>query len=1486
MLSIKSSGRLKQILKQYSVLTKIVSSSAFLIAILPLSALNAAEIPTITSYEPQISETTDAGGFKHPGIGLTKPVLQNLRAQIEAQQEPWYSYYLAMLESPSAGLTVTASNQSTADPTVPKSIAFNSQGFNAMFIADGLKAYTQAILYYVTGEQAYRANAMAIIRLWSQMDPVQYEYFQDAHIHTGIPLNRMITAAEILRYTSTTNPDLEWSAADTTAFTNNLINPVIATFQYTNDEFMNQHLYPLMGAMAGYIFTGNQARFAEAVEWMTVNQTANNQGFNGSIKRLFRLVDKNANTGQTLTTPVVQHVEMGRDQAHGGGDLNNSAIIARMFLAQDAKVDPIDGTLSTGSDAVGIYEFLDNRILAAGDYFWRYMLGYQTDWVPTPFSIFNDGTVAGIYQRLSGQYRGRLLTANFWDLYYYYTYQTNVDLSQQAPYLFEAFVNRVPSLHYHAGGLQNAWDNVDGGGDFWLYIPSAAVNEGATYLPKAQTDDALVEIEQRYTQFDANSSTVTESNTAYVHVNTTPAGSKIAVVNLTYPSNSLIGIKFRSFGSAKLAISTDLDKTPYQQIYLPDTAGQWQYATYEIGNWGNYALVYLSLSGDGSVVDIDHFNIKAEQTLSPMTFNSIEHSNQYVTVANTLVNLDFSATDSSAGDVLTYRIENLPSGATFDSATGQFSWTPINPGETDFIVIASDGTSINAQPVSFNVTANRNQAVTTVVASYDENAIYTKTSLENFQTLHDATLAIIDSATDLEFSEQLVTLANAVNALKLVSPLLSDGSLDFSNIVESSFGSSIAVLTDGDNDTFGGFLRGENLFHTLDFGVDYKISAESFGIQSRLHFVDRGAGITVYASNDTLNWVRLTPGESEFKDAMSILAVDPQFNGQKFRYIKFEMINPQPDALRNNILNIMELGELRIFGQRFETENKLASVEMSSPAADETNFVTLGSEVTVSITAKEIVSNMKVTIQGVEAVVSSEDGINWTATATLNQVSQYGYAVISVEYDTEQNGSTMTNEISYISDLYITNGEDIIHNIAAKAVDLIDPSTSYGRPSLAVTTQNVGYLFDGDPATTSDFRNGGNGAGGYITFDFGAGNGLKLTSVDMLARQDGYYGRINGAVVQGSDDNQNWITLSSAALPTTNWQNLNIDLVQKFRYIRLYNSSSWFGNMAEVRFHGTYYGPVDVIETVTLSSEQSDSSGLVKTGETVTLNFEATEQIENVLVNIQGQPANVINPDGFNWTATATLPSHVEPAYIEFNLAYNTASGYTGKPETTTTDASRLYLINSTNLIQNLTQVVDLIDPSTTHGRPDPSITLAMVETLLDADISTVSDFRLGSDGRNSYITFDFKQGNQFAFSALNLLARQDNYFTRINGAIVQGSDDNQTWSDISQSATATQDWQTLTNISLTPYRYIRIYNPNFWWGNMAEIRLHGEMITKGDWDKDNDVDRDDLTAMTRAVARRDAVSTNFDLNNDGVVNLHDVRVMRDLCTRDQCKTQ
>jgi hypothetical protein len=1248
------------------------------------------------------------------------------------------------------------------------------------------------------------------------MDPAQYAYYTDAHIHAGIPLNRMVTAAEILRYTSYQNAADAWTDQDTANFTTNLITPVINTFEYDNNWFMNQNNYAIIGALAGYIFTDNREGYNQRVEWFTVNRSAKDQGFNGSIKQLFRLIDTNALTGEKLAQPTVEHVEMGRDQAHGGGDLTNSVIISRMLLAQGTKVDPVDGTVSTNANAVGPYEFLNDRILTAANYFWQYMLGYDTPWVPVAYSIAPDGTARDTYNQLATGYRGRFNTANFWDLYYYYKYVKGVDVKEKAPYYYEAFTKRLPSNYYYNEGLNINWDNVDGGGDFWLYIPQAAEAEGTTYLPKPQTSPSVIEIENRYTALDSNTSTLQEGDTSFVRFNATPSGSKIAVMNAS-SSKKTIGFRIRTNGVAQLEMSFSIKGA----LTLPDTRGQWEYVTYTMGQYQILGdLVYLTVKGSpGTTVDIDNLNVEAGTQLTPPAFQSGNSDLNIFSYVGVPINIDLSATDSSSTDVVAYDSSNLPQGAVLNASTGAFSWQPTQAGTNAFTVSASDGTAVTAKNINIVVTSDRASAVQAAIALYNPNAIYVAASLAKYQSVYNDTMNQIQTATDAAFYQQLQALSSATESLQLVTPLLKlDGSIDYPGLVASStFGTGIGILADGDNTTFTGFTRAPNLYQILDFGLDYKVSATAFGFQSNI-FADRIAGSAVFGSNDGTTWTRLTPGLTAFTQSFQTIQVDPAYQNAKYRYFKIQMLDPQPDIIHNTVQGIMELSEFRIYGQRYETDNQIAAVSIGSDQ-NLNGRIVIGDTVNLTIQAKEAIHNVKVKIQGLDAVVSTTDNINWTASAAMNQGVTTGPVTFSIDYQRSDgtNGDTVFTTTDS-SSLFLADESDLILNVTG-ITNLIDSTSSSGRTA-AQTLQQVNDLFDANPSTNSDFRLNGSGAGSYITFDFKEGNEVTLSSVELLARQDGYYTRISGAVVQGSNDNTTWTTLTKGAASTKSWQSLAVSGAASYRYIRIYNSGSWYGNMAEVRFHGTVKN-LSRIASASISSAQSINRRIVP-GNTVQVAFVSTEAINNVHVTVQGQEAAVSSTDHINWTAVATLGQGVATGPVAFAIHYDQQDGSAGFPITTSTDTSALFLVDESDLIRNVTDVANLID--STSGR-SAATTLQQVNALFDGNAGTNSDFRMGGNnsGTGSYITFDFKDGNQATLSSVELLARQDNNLnTRIAGTVVQGSNDHATWTALTTAAVSTPDWQTFAIGSKVPYRYIRVYNPKTWYGNMAELRLHG----------------------------------------------------------------
>ncbi len=888
-----------------------------------------------TQYEPELKSIVGRGGLVHPGVGLTKKLLENVRLQIRSKAEPWSTYFTDMLQS------VHASKEICIYLTNPKETQYASQRTNGYFIKDGLTAYTQAVLYYVTGDNRYRKNALQILRAWSDMNPETYAYFTDACIHVGIPMNRMCMAAEIIRYSTYqttegyTDAELQWTDQEISHFKEYLLRPALETFLSSCDEFMNQHLYTVIGAMSAFLFLDDTDGYAKTVEWLTVNKNGKNPGFNGSIQRLFREITtvdelgEEEGSGRKLEKPVIQHVEMGRDQAHGCGDLTNVAILARMMTAQNTKVDTVQGTISDAEDAVGIYEFLDDRILKTADFFFRYMLGYDAEWVQTPFSI-RDGKIVDSYMAFSPNYRGRYNTINFWDLYVYYTNsRPEVNLEKQYPYFYEGFMKKVPSNYFTKGKLMVNWNNADGGGDFWLFLPPEMKND-SKLLAKPQVD-YKVEAEDRGTMVENKEamSIQEEDGIGFIHFVKSPKKSRVAITT-GGADGQTIAFCIRTDGLATLSLSNGVQGS----IYLPDTEGRWEYVSFTRNSYEEFGDLYYIMLSDiqGSYVDIDAIDILPDMEngsrncIDIISFEGGGEDIFHTAYQNAPICISFAAKSSISSHTVVYQGFGLLDGAVLNESEGLFEWVPDKTGNYSFYISAKSGKTSVLKKVEIEVAQTRTDSVRLAVASYDSDAVYTKASYAEFQNAWGEIRELSDSVSDEIFMAKLKILEEAVRGLKLVSPRLkqdsfTDGtSLDYPQMVyESTMGKELYNLTDGQG-TFCGFYTAVDKAHIIDFGPDFKISATKFGFQARYGFSDRLAGVQVFGSNDKENWVLLTIGEAAYTQAYQEVDVREEEQGHRYRYLKICKTTEYPEALRGHLNYLLEFGELRIFGDCYEED--------------------------------------------------------------------------------------------------------------------------------------------------------------------------------------------------------------------------------------------------------------------------------------------------------------------------------------------------------------------------------------------------------------------------------------------------------------------------------------------------------------------------------------------------------------------------------------
>jgi len=136
-------------------------------------------------------------------------------------------------------------------------------------------------------------------------------------------------------------------------------------------------------------------------------------------------------------------------------------------------------------------------------------------------------------------------------------------------------------------------------------------------------------------------------------------------------------------------------------------------------------------------------------------------------------------------------------------------------------------------------------------------------------------------------------------------------------------------------------------------------------------------------------------------------------------------------------------------------------------------------------------------------------------------------------------------------------------------------------------------------------------------------------------------------------------------------------------------------------------------------------------------------------------------------------------------------------------------------------KIAKLIDPNTGDVAPHSQ---RMLDSLFDNKPDTFTELNYKGLGTGAYLMFDFGPAKRVRLSDVEVLARPK-LRDRIAGAIVQGSDNGETWTTLTEGADNTEDWQHLKmKATGEAYRYLRIFNRNNWHCNVSEVRFHGEL--------------------------------------------------------------
>ncbi|HEY4018832.1 MAG TPA: family 16 glycoside hydrolase, partial [Pseudonocardiaceae bacterium] len=150
--------------------------------------------------------------FQHPGVLVNQAQLDFVKAKVANGEQPWTDAFNAAKASDLASLSYTPSPV----PTVECGSNSNPDIGCKAEQNDASAAWTDALLWYISGDQAYAQKAIQIMNAWSSTLKGGHT-LSNAPVESGWTGSTWAEAAELVRYTNA-----GWSPTDVAAFGNML----------------------------------------------------------------------------------------------------------------------------------------------------------------------------------------------------------------------------------------------------------------------------------------------------------------------------------------------------------------------------------------------------------------------------------------------------------------------------------------------------------------------------------------------------------------------------------------------------------------------------------------------------------------------------------------------------------------------------------------------------------------------------------------------------------------------------------------------------------------------------------------------------------------------------------------------------------------------------------------------------------------------------------------------------------------------------------------------------------------------------------------------------------------------------------------------------------------------------------------------------------------------------------------------------------------
>ncbi len=199
---------------------------------------------------------TASSGFYHPGVLVNREQLDFVKRKAAAGLEPWKSALAAARASELASLTYAPHPWATCE-CGPRS---NPDRGCKDEQHDSDAAYTQALLWYLTGEKAYDDNAVKIMNDWANTLTGGHK-LENGPVQAAWCAEVWPRAAEIMRYTSTA-----WTPADIGKFQAMLATQYVPSLVGGSCENGNKELSMSEALINIGVFNDDRATFDRGVK--------------------------------------------------------------------------------------------------------------------------------------------------------------------------------------------------------------------------------------------------------------------------------------------------------------------------------------------------------------------------------------------------------------------------------------------------------------------------------------------------------------------------------------------------------------------------------------------------------------------------------------------------------------------------------------------------------------------------------------------------------------------------------------------------------------------------------------------------------------------------------------------------------------------------------------------------------------------------------------------------------------------------------------------------------------------------------------------------------------------------------------------------------------------------------------------------------------------------------------------------------------------